>query len=108
MPMTSPPLRLSTLCPDCGKPLRRIKRKTNESYFLGCSGYPACRFTDSYDDALADCLDWYAASIDVDLKKLIALAHPDYWPQNPLAHEITVALNALREKTAEMLEGALV
>jgi len=31
------------------------------------------------------------------LKRLIALAHPDKWPDNPLAHEITVALNKLRE-----------
>lgn len=105
MPTTSPPLRLSTRCPDCGKPIRRIKRKTDNDYFLGCTGYPACRFTDSYDDALSDCLDWIAASLDVDLKKLIALAHPDRWPQNPLAHELTVALNALREKTANILEG---
>jgi hypothetical protein len=36
--------------------------------------------------------------LDHVLKHLIALAHPDKWPGNPLAHEITVALNQLREE----------
>jgi len=31
------------------------------------------------------------------VRQLIALAHPDRWPDTPLAHEITVALVALRE-----------
>jgi hypothetical protein len=35
--------------------------------------------------------------LDHVLKDLISLAHPDKWPGNPLAHEITVALNRLRE-----------
>jgi hypothetical protein len=35
--------------------------------------------------------------LDHVLKHLIGLAHPDKWPGNPLAHEITVALNRLRE-----------
>jgi hypothetical protein len=35
--------------------------------------------------------------LDHVLKHLIGLAHPDKWPGNPLAHELTVALNRLRE-----------
>ena len=31
------------------------------------------------------------------MRQLIALAHPDRWPDTPLAHELTVALVALRE-----------
>ena len=31
------------------------------------------------------------------VRQLIALAHPDRWPDTPLAHELTVALVALRE-----------
>ena len=31
------------------------------------------------------------------IRQLIALAHPDRWPDTPLAHELTVALVALRE-----------
>lgn len=37
------------------------------------------------------------AELDKALKALIALAHPDKWPDVPLAHEITVALNRLRQ-----------
>jgi hypothetical protein len=36
--------------------------------------------------------------LDHILKHLIGLAHPDKWPGNPLAHEITVALNRMREE----------
>jgi predicted RNase H-like nuclease (RuvC/YqgF family) len=35
--------------------------------------------------------------LDRELKLLIANFHPDKHPDNPLAHEITVALNKLRE-----------
>src|SRR2546422_5674267 len=31
------------------------------------------------------------------VRQLIALAHPDRWPDTPLAHELTVALVALRK-----------
>src|SRR6266581_5587339 len=37
------------------------------------------------------------ATLDRTVRQLIALAHPDPWPDNPLAHELTVALVALRE-----------
>jgi hypothetical protein len=36
--------------------------------------------------------------LDTMLKDLIVLAHPDKWPGNPLAHEITVVLNRVREE----------
>ena len=101
------PFHLSIFCPQCHKPLRRIKSKRNDEFFLGCTGYPTCRFTESYDEALQDFFAWLGASLDVDLKKLIALSHPDRWPNNPLAHEVTACLNTLRTKTRDMLEGAL-
>jgi DNA topoisomerase-1 len=34
-------------CPDCGKPL--VLRKSIYGAFLGCSGYPKCRFTQKID-----------------------------------------------------------
>jgi len=37
------------------------------------------------------------ATLDRTVRQLIALAHPDRWPDTPLAHELTVALVALRE-----------
>ena len=30
-------------CPDCGKPMRRMRSKTGKIYF-GCTGYPDCKF----------------------------------------------------------------
>ncbi len=32
------------LCPECQKPLRRLKNKRN-NFFWGCSNYPSCSFT---------------------------------------------------------------
>src|SRR5438874_6361390 len=37
------------------------------------------------------------AALERTVRQLIALAHPDRWPETPLAHELTVALVALRE-----------
>ena len=35
------------------------------------------------------------ATLHRTVRQLIALAHPDRWPDTPLAHELTVALVAL-------------
>lgn len=32
-------------CPLCGKPLVERQRKSDGSAFIGCSGYPSCRYT---------------------------------------------------------------
>jgi hypothetical protein len=37
------------------------------------------------------------AALDRTVRHLIALAHPDRWPDTPLAHELTVAMVALRK-----------
>ncbi len=34
---------LEGVCPDCGKPTKRLKTRTGKTYY-GCSGYPACKF----------------------------------------------------------------
>ena len=31
------------VCPECGKPTKRLKTRTNKTYY-GCSGYPVCKF----------------------------------------------------------------
>jgi len=46
------------------------------------------------------------ATLDRTVRQLIALAHPDPWPDNPLAHELTVALVALRETLRPGVQGA--
>ena len=37
------------------------------------------------------------ATLERTVRQLIALAHPDRWPDTPLAHDLTVALVALRK-----------
>ena len=36
------------VCPDCGKDL--IKRRGRYGEFVGCSGFPRCRYTRSLDE----------------------------------------------------------
>ena len=35
--------RTDGVCPDCGKPMRRMRSKSGKIYF-GCTGYPECKF----------------------------------------------------------------
>ena len=46
------------------------------------------------------------ATLERRVRQLIALAHPDRWPDTPLAHELTVALVALRERLRPGRPGA--
>ena len=42
------PEDIGRTCPECGKPL--LKRKSRYgTYFIGCSGYPKCRYIESLD-----------------------------------------------------------
>jgi DNA topoisomerase-1 len=43
---------LDEVCPQCGKPL--LKRLSRTGYFIGCSGYPDCRYTRSFDGDTED------------------------------------------------------
>src|SRR3989442_3969232 len=46
------------------------------------------------------------AMLDRTVRQLIALAHPDRWPDTPLAHELTLALVALRATLRPGHQGA--
>ena len=46
------------------------------------------------------------ATLERTVRRLIALAHPDRWPDTPLANELTVALVALRETLRSGPRGA--
>ena len=35
--------KLEGICPECGKPMRRMRSKTGKIYY-GCTGYPECKF----------------------------------------------------------------
>ena len=37
------PEKAEGVCPDCGKPMRRMRSKTGKIYY-GCTGYPDCKF----------------------------------------------------------------
>ncbi|MFQ9803554.1 MAG: topoisomerase DNA-binding C4 zinc finger domain-containing protein [Coprococcus sp.] len=41
----SAPAKMSMICPECGKKL--VERSGKFGKFIGCSGFPKCRFTQS-------------------------------------------------------------
>lgn len=38
-------VRIASDCPMCERPLKRVRMKSGDE-FTGCTGYPACRFTE--------------------------------------------------------------
>lgn len=65
--------RLASECPDCKRPLRRKQGRNGE--FLGCSGFPRCKFTEPLDlnlERIARQLN--AAESDADYLKAWAAA----------------------------------
>jgi hypothetical protein len=109
--------RLAADCPCCGAPLVLRQHRQTAALFTGCSAYPGCAFAEPHDPrvqtlakvhaearrqvahAQADAQRHVAAeraNLDRTVRQLIALAHPDRWPDTPLAHALTVALVALR------------
>jgi hypothetical protein len=113
--------RLAADCPRCGAPLVLRQNRQTAVLFTGCSAYPSCTFAEPHDprvqtlatqvvqvhaearrqvaQAQADAQRHVAAeraTLDRTVRQLIALVHPDRWPDTPLAHELTVALVALR------------
>lgn len=105
-------VRLSGDCPRCGSEIVVRRRRADGERFVSCVDYPRCRWAGDYDarlDELADEIKHLrrearsGAGLDADreLRRLITLAHPDRWhgrPATELAHEITIALVALRER----------
>ena len=107
------------------------QNRQSGALFTGCSAYPGCAFAEPHDphvqilstgvvravEALAtqvaqsqaDAQRQAAAeraTLERTVRRLIALAHPDRWPDTPLAHELTVALVALRETLRPGSQGA--
>src|SRR6266851_3518944 len=119
-PQAQAAYRLAAACPHCGAPLVLRQNRQTGALFTGCSAYPGCAFTEPHDsrvqtlstgvvqaearrqvaEAQAETQRQMAAeraTLDRTVRQLIALAHPDRWPDTPLAHELTVALVALRQ-----------
>ena len=122
VPRAQAAYRLSADCPCCGAPLVLRQNRQRATLFTGCSAYPSCTFAEPHDPrvqtlatqvvqvhaearrqvayAQADTQRQVAAEraiLERTVRQLIALAHPDRWPDTPLAHELTVALVALRK-----------
>ena len=112
--------RLAADCPWCGAPLSLRQNRQTEALFTGCSAYPRCAFNEPHDPrvhaltlqvvqiqaeaqrqvALAQAetqrhVAAERAALDRTVRQLIALTHPDRWPDTSLAHELTVALEAV-------------
>jgi hypothetical protein len=114
-------------CPKCSRELSvRHNRSTGEP-FIGCDGYRlGCKFTEPYDEVLAEFADEIAAlhrrastlehelerlnsshsgplpnTIDRELRDIAVLSHPDRWPDNELAHQVCAAVNNLRTRFSE-------
>ncbi len=106
--MRRPEVVVTYRCPDCGRAVYRRRRRRDDEPFLGCSGYPACRWTADYDsrvqalaeqvaelEALQDVRDGVSAK---DIRKVLTWAHPDRWPEGTLpVHEVAVRLSELFE-----------
>jgi len=110
--------RLSTECPRCGEPLTVRKNRRDGTLFLGCDGYPSCRFTEELVPALEELREQMQVHIQQQMqsrdvatsptlneisrriRKTITAIHPDRWSDHPLAAEVTKELNSLREFVA--------
>ena len=109
------PLRIASTCPTCTAPLRLRRRREDKGLFLGCAEFPRCKFAEDFDLATAALYERIAdleaelayakpmaAGLDIgrELRGVIAIAHPDRWPGNALAHEVTARLIELRSRCA--------
>lgn len=96
-------------------------RRLDGGPFMSCSGFPNCRFAESYYEALDEAMaDWHQResrrerreprrerttvppdflAVDRGLRRLIAIVHPDKNPrEGTLAHLLTVEVNRMREE----------
>ncbi len=107
--MRRPEVVVTYRCPDCGRAVYKRRRRRDGEPFLGCSGYPSCRWACDYDarvQALAEQVAELQAQGHVDshgvsardIRKVLTWAHPDRWPNGTLpVHEVAVRLSELFE-----------
>src|SRR2546422_8433393 len=120
VPQTQAAYRLAADCPHCGAPLVLRQNRQTGGLFTGCSAYPSCAFREPHgprvqtlstavvqtiqtlttqvaqaQTAAQQQLAAERAALDRTVRQLIALAHPDRWPDTPLGTDVTVAPGAL-------------
>ena len=121
VPRTQAASRLAADCPRGGAPLVLRQNRQTGALLTGCSAAPGRVFAEPHDPrvqtlstAVVQAVHTLATQVvqgqtevrrevaaeratpDCTVRKLMALAHPDRRPDTPLAHELTVALVALR------------
>jgi ssDNA-binding Zn-finger/Zn-ribbon topoisomerase 1 len=95
--------RLATDCPRCQSPLEVHRNRKTGELFLGCSGFPHCRFSEPYETGLSHLVNTFQVHLRVqdklwreslqrELRRLLILASPTRWPGNALAAEMARAL----------------
>jgi DNA topoisomerase-1 len=47
--------KLDRKCPTCGEDLIKRYSPKTRSYFIGCSGYPKCKFIEAHKEEMGDC-----------------------------------------------------
>jgi ssDNA-binding Zn-finger/Zn-ribbon topoisomerase 1 len=103
--------RITKDCPLCARPVGL--KNSSRGTFVGCTGFPRCRYTEPYDDALWDIANqlraarydavWFQEAITeikTTLRDAVKFAHPDKWPSamSEIANGVTARLNALIDK----------
>jgi len=100
--------RIATDCPICGAPLAVKHTRQTGALFLGCTGYPNCRFAEDYDTALQSIIASGLAHppprgvcpdrLLVRLRGIVAQLHPDkFGGSDPAATEAIKLLLRLRD-----------
>lgn len=106
---------IMTECPRCQAGSLQVRRNhRDQSAFIGCSRFPRCKFTETYDDYIQELaeqlslptgeLTELATVTDATCKKLLQIVHPDKLSKHAReAHEATTALLALRRLARKFL-----
>lgn len=101
---------LTGQCPLCDRELSLRRRRSDGEPFVGCTGYPACRYTCDYDVALERLhfemeelrRNSKAAAPDSvrrQLRELVFRFHPDRAGGSVSTHDVVAALNELLDQT---------
>ncbi len=108
-------IRVTRQCPKCRRRLAVRENRKRASFFIGCSGYPKCKFTEAFSflvqelgerivelerertETTSHIKDAISEPLERELLQLIFRFHPDRHFDDPLAHEITSELTRVRD-----------
>jgi ssDNA-binding Zn-finger/Zn-ribbon topoisomerase 1 len=119
-----PALRVSAACPCCGEELVLRTRRDDRSPFIGCRGFPRCRFVEPFEDLYGALLEELTelrtenvelrgeleanvpkapgvGAVADEIKALVFQWHPDRHPDAIPSGLVVSALNRLRAMARE-------